>query len=73
MRSIRTTIATSKDGFTLTIKETETVTEETGETHTESESSSGEFAQYKTALEAAHATLKRFEQKLAAADGELFG
>jgi len=72
MRSIQATISTSKDGFELSVKETERIEDEEGNSHTESESSHSAFGQYKTAVEAASKTLARFEQKLKAAEGELF-
>jgi len=73
-RSVSVTIGTSDAGFVLKIKERETTKDEDrDDSHTEQESSSQEFAVYGSALDAATATLKRFEAKLKLPEGGLFG
>lgn len=73
MRSITISIATSDSGFSLAVKEKETIKDaELGQSHTESEASSQDFGVYKSAVDAAVALLKKFEAKLGKPEGELF-
>jgi hypothetical protein len=76
VRSINVKLATCEEGIRLTITEKETVTAEdegSGGSHTEQEKFAQTFAVYKSAAEAADKTVRKFESKLKAKEGELFG
>jgi hypothetical protein len=72
-RFITVTLATTKVGFEVKLKEGETVTDDdSGQAHMEGESSSEPFALVAAAIEAAHASMKNFASKLPKPEGELF-